>query len=766
LSSLNPAVRSSVINYDVLTSALRTRVEFIGVQKMYSKPYINDGDELQDIYPAFTLWKAWVDEKQPPIIIYDDYGTFKPGLNSYSLSRLDLPVDEVLRQLPEKVKKQLQEIQDSYGSVPDDSQAWFILYHNVPALRDKQAARKVAPSWGAFINELVDFKGPAVDPRLRTIRLCHLNGGYDQTVNGHAIICLPGNTMKSTLYEMLGPKDEKISANTTVGYADTEGIHPGSVNGTEHTFTVDQFESQGAWQVFRYLQSLMESGRARVDTAAQPFMVRSSATFIILANPGRSDPSKSFMFLLEHMVKEPSFGRRFGIILYDTKASTAGGKLTRDEERRWRQLVDFYRAVEEAAAPKVKKIYEDQDVWSWLNAKPFSWISHMIELIAALQDEKEEGMRGLHDFLQQFIENGMSHTRGAALSAAISSNLDKILLEQMPKEELLSQAEDFLSQLLDVNESSIRTIAQNYKEERLSSMKAWFDARPAYLKEIIRAVLLLMKSKKESGGELVKVDLADVAGFTPDGQYFSKIVDRAKKANPESHNSELKQRLGFQLIHEGKDLLVAVHSYEVFDIFDIFDIVGKPTGLNERLDSGARPKDGGEGVDQSSQTTSVSPGGEGQIEAGPKGVGAGGQTESPLSRVKDPPQEAHNEAPTVPERQPPNTVRNEGLPLQGTEKQRGAGAPTPPSSDVSDISTGSKADETDLWVCFTCGTGPYKGENDKTYLKHKQLLRHSGLKRYYPPGERHAHLTEESTEKRGVDGWDKLKDNAEQRREP
>lgn len=596
--------KTSVLNFEAIRASLRPRVEFIGIRKMYSKPFLVGDGELEDAYPAFTLWKAWVVDKQPPIVIYDDAGTFRPNNLSYSLTKLDVDADDLYATLPKNVKTELEQIQDSYGAVPDDCQRWWILYHETPALRDVGQVRRIftpsapdpagpskappsnrRPRWSDLVSEITDFKGPAIDPRLKLIRLCHLPRGREQGVNGHAVVCLPGNTAKSSFYELTGPKDEKTTANSTVGYADTDGVHPGSVDGTEHTFTIDQFESQGAWQVFRYLQSLMESGKARVDTSAQPFLVRSSAIFVILANPGNSDPSKSFMFLLEHMVKEPSFGRRFGIILYDTQGYEVKDKLTKEDEERWRLLVDFYRAVEAIAEPEVARLYADPEVWTWLNFKPYGWVGHLSELIAPLQDEQEEGMRGLRGFLRQFIQNGMTHARGAALAAAVASNLDRILLKEIGKQELLSQAEDYFSQVLDLNEYSVRTIAQNFREERVSMMKAWFDSRPAYLKEVIREVLAYMKKLADSQAEPGrKINLSEIASLTAAGGYFSRVVDHAKRSNPERHNEDLKRRLGFELIREGQNLLVAVESFDVFQNFQIFQIVGENPRVNERID--------------------------------------------------------------------------------------------------------------------------------------------------------------------------------------
>jgi hypothetical protein len=205
------------------------------------------------------------------------------------------------------------------------------------------------------------------------------------------------------------------------------------------------------YTIFRYMLGLMETGEAIVDVAAHPFKVYSLSPFAIISNP-IGDPRSDFGLILEKLTKNPTAGRRFGIILYDKEAVRIP-KREKDIEQ-LREHVQLFRAVEEYALPELRKIINDEKVWEWLNEKNEELIKQAIEIIKQVEPED----LNLCSFLKEFVENGGAHTRGGALRVAMAMNLDRIALREYDIDELLMEAEDYLHDLLNINYRSIRLI--------------------------------------------------------------------------------------------------------------------------------------------------------------------------------------------------------------------------------------------------------------------------------------------------------------------
>jgi len=372
-----------------------------------------------------------------------------------------------------------------------------------------------------------------------------------------------------------------------VGYATTEGIQRGSVDGTEWTYAIDQFESQGEWQVFRYMLSLMQSGKARVDNAAKPFTVRSLATFVVLANSSpQATPQKSFAFMVQHMAREPNFARRFGIILFDKGAKQFDRNLSESEKMKWATLFEFFRAVERAARPKILALWKNERVWDWLNEKPIAWIDSVCQISDSLKKDTDEDVQKLGEFLGEFIAHGWPHTRGAALNAAVAENLGQILAADPDIEELLSDAENVFSQLQAINEKSLRNITANFKQDRLATQRAYFESLPAYMKEIVYAVLYFAKSNSLEVGS--KINLKDAADRDRAGNYFSGSIKLARRGNPEGFNEDLKAKFGLEL--QKDDGTVNAVIWDKRDIWDNLDILSN-MGVSKKIENPSLEED-------------------------------------------------------------------------------------------------------------------------------------------------------------------------------
>jgi len=561
---------------------LRKSVKFCQIVLLFSdsRPLYDVEGLLVDVETDFRIYKAYREPKQSPFIIYDPNGFVSTKKLEYALVKVD---EEALANLIKTVPREVwQGLRKEYffgttkGNEGEEDhpavKIWRSGFLVTPVSRLKSVEFLRDMDWRGYVEGILAFKGVQVDPRLKLVRLTHLMRGLRQSINPHALIVLPGQTGKSDWYYYVGTCETKVTANSLIGYADAEGPKPGSVHGSELPFALDQIESSGMFTIFRYMLGLMETGEAIVDVAAHPFRVYSLSPFAIISNP-IGDPKSDFGLILEKLTKNPTAGRRFGIILYDKEAV----RIPRREKdiEQLREHVQLFRAVEEYALPELRKIINDEKVWEWLNEKNEELIKQAIEIVKQVESED----LNLYLFLKEFVENGGAHTRGGALRAAMAMNLDRIALREYDIDDLLMEAEDYLHDLLNINYRSIKLIVASYQETREQTALRLFDTLPIYLKEIVSAVELWRRSLADNERKALSTPFSlylSTLNYVPKrAKYFSEVLKDAKKSNPEKYNEELREHFGFEVKRDEHGPMAIVYDLTPRSFLEPLGTLGK-----------------------------------------------------------------------------------------------------------------------------------------------------------------------------------------------
>lgn len=532
---------------------LNPEIEFRAVMPVYTRTVVafTEDGVLTGVYPSYRIWKAVREPGEEPYFIYDPDGLVRRKRLKYSLRMASEEEVSMLEEdIPESVvKKKMKE--ESIREVWDQGR----LLVPVPRLKSVEKLRDV--DWNDVVENIVAPGGIEIDPRLKIVRYATLLRGLNQKVNPHSIIVLPAQTGKSEWYQNVGILEDRVSAVSLIGTATADEIRPGTLDGVDVPICIDQMEEQGQYLIFRYLLSFMESGEARVDMAATPFIVRGNSTIVIAANP-LGDPKSDFANLLRHMSRNPALGRRFGIILYDENAKRVG-KRERSLAEIMGPYLELFRAVEEYARPEIMKIIRNNEVWRWVNQKNEEWISQAIQVLRPLEEENED----LYRFLMEYIANGNTHMRGAALYMSIADHLLDIALREYSVENILSRAEEYLSEILDMVFQSMKNIVQSYEERMEDVTRRMFDTMPNYMKEIISAVELYRRYLHENN---VEVDVPHTIplrniDYVPGSNYthFSQVIKDAAKGNPARHNEKLRAYFGFELVRENGDITAVIY---------------------------------------------------------------------------------------------------------------------------------------------------------------------------------------------------------------
>ncbi|MCD6562670.1 MAG: bifunctional DNA primase/polymerase [Thermoproteales archaeon] len=562
-----------------MNNPLRKTIRLTSISLVHAETrqvFEDEGDgvlTLREIEVLFRIYKAYPVRKGLPVLIFDNDGYINIHRREYALQPINKDILDILEksklstQFLASIVKRFGYNIDKNTSRTDILRRLYELktvYTPVPLLKNVDFLKGF--DWRKLIDEIVDYKAIKIDPRLKIVRKATLLRGLRQEINPHGIIVLPGQTGKSSWYKAIGHIQDSVTAKGLLGYADTEGEHPGAIDGTELPFAIDQIENNSAYQVLRYLFNIMEYGSATVTAAAISFEVTSKSIFIILSNP-IGDPRRGFEYLLAHLTRNPTLGRRFGVILYDKEAV----RIEKREKDLFKQLsekIKLFRAVEDYARKELVKIVEDDIVWEWLNTKNSEWLDHAKKVLDSLEDDSD-----LKEFLLEFIENGWTHIKGAALYCALVDNLDKIALREYDIENIIAQAEEYLTEILDINYNSVTNLVSDFEETKEERIKRTFAQLPQYLREIVSAVEHFRRSLSEEEREEIKLPYElylKKLPYKPEKQkYLSKILtDIIRRGNPTKWNNDLKKLFGFELVIKDREVYAVLHSVDLVDVIE------------------------------------------------------------------------------------------------------------------------------------------------------------------------------------------------------
>lgn len=381
---------------------IRENLSFFTVAPFYIKERTEKREDgTLNLVKEWSIYEAKTMQHTQPIYILDTDGFVKQREKRLSVKSLDEDsVKRYFNTLPKPFQEKIKAKLESWGYDTKNKDITAVLMKSgiltapVPRLTDIEGLKEI--DWAQVVKDITEFKGGELDERIVLLRKCTTGRGVTQKLNGHALVSSQANTGKSDYYDTAGKLVQKATANTYLGFAKSpKEVFRGSVDETELPQALDQLESQSCPQIFRYLLQIMERGEAIVDTGATDFPVRSKSVFIVLSNPiGYSvDSAKSFWGLVEHLSPNPALGRRFGLIVFGTDFQEVKRQLSPTEMEEWEAVFTFFRAVEEYAYPKIREIYQDKEVWNWVDQPIVNYVGKGEALVEPLESS------GLKDFL-------------------------------------------------------------------------------------------------------------------------------------------------------------------------------------------------------------------------------------------------------------------------------------------------------------------------------------------------------------------------------
>jgi len=522
-----------------------------------AKPPVVVNGELVSFETEWKLYKARLQQNAPSILLWDRDG-YLPGKQEAALHLVEgEDLARILSSLPEKKIRELEGLlRNEWGIQKNEEEETLVdvlsskplVFQPVPRLKDPSILEKM--DWRSYVERLVCPK-PGKDPKLITVHRAKLVKPLAMHYAPHSLEIANSNTGKTRFYDAAGIKIDKATRRAVLGFAKSPvEIYPGTINGTELPTGFDQIESQDSYELAKYMLDIMETGRALVDAGGVRFVVETKSSFAYLGNPIAKDAKvvEGFKALLNHICSNPAMGRRFGIILFATDLKTIRGKekMSVQELEEWERSFTLFRAVEEFADPKLKQIIRDPKVTEWLHQPIKGYRETIYNATQELDDYN------LAAFFEAHAE-AEHRVRGAAFHAACANLLDRIALDKITVEEILEEAEDLLSEYVDINLQSIVDLCSMWDRLRTDQAKAYFANLSDYMKEIVSACILYKREKPET----TTVKLSDIPYQPESYNYFSKCIDRLKRRKRiRSLNETLRNFYGFQLVQNDSDFSV------------------------------------------------------------------------------------------------------------------------------------------------------------------------------------------------------------------
>jgi hypothetical protein len=520
---------------------------------------------------TWTLFEAKPNVKShanPPILVLDHEGLVTPGRVAYPL-RLYQPKDvvsyaELWDDVPPVVIEKIQKLLEYYPTTatgksfdPSVLLKHKILYEPTLRLADTKLLEKI--DWANFVEkELLSFQAEK-DPRLKTVFKATILRGSEMQFCPHALICTGSGTGKTQIFDLAGIRRDKITAVSLIGTRTENRYSEGLVQDQTLPICIEQLESQTAHEIFRFMLSFMEKGKASASTAFGSLTIEGQCTFVVTANPTGYETDKigTFRSLIDSLgSNHVALGRRLGLLIYGGEGVYQRVKSLQSlDETAWNVRFELFRSIEEYAYPLVQNLFKEPQIRAWLETQIPDYEANVNTLASQIED------RSIKEFLRTHGYGAYRHIRGGALNCAIMDLLlEFVKLRQanagIPQEtidHLIFKANEYTSQLVNINLESIANISKTLETEwQLQAML--FQKFPKYLKDTVTTVKAYKDQNKEHVAEEVTFASLEKYFNQTGGNYWSNVECNLSNSNIETHNMILAKYFGFTIVKKADEV--------------------------------------------------------------------------------------------------------------------------------------------------------------------------------------------------------------------
>ncbi len=379
-------------------------------------------------------------------------------------------------------------------------------FYRIASPLSKDSLDKLKQSNNQKLNKIIDYyltEGNEIDKRLILAIKSHFLD-YDlesakpkhiMPYNPHAVIVTNTKTTKSSLYEKIGEKRERMSMAGALGFSTGNETNYGDLNNVMGSYAIDEVQEEKKTNVVQQTLTAAETGTVAISVGKQTVRTSTCGILTFLTNPKELtepvdyfNPRKTaigaFRRVCEILTDNyRAFGSRIAIHLFGTDfVSVRGQRLDYKTSEGVKAIVD---SIKKEVAPEFTKIMLNQEVHEWMNS---DLPSEYIEKIKSTC--KSIPIREVREIWEGHSE-AFRHIRGGAVRRSCMDFLLDIWKGDYNVPEILKNAEIYLRQILDFNLESLGEIAEvseDYLDGFLDNLLK--NVQPEYIRHF---VLLLRK---------------------------------------------------------------------------------------------------------------------------------------------------------------------------------------------------------------------------------------------------------------------------------
>jgi len=533
-----------------------------------------EGKSYQDLYhlQPFRLGKG-----QPTFLLFTE-NPLQEGERKIYLKPINGECEEVfnsnrpdltsIRKIANRIGLSEDDTEQNLGNIFNQIKARTFTPAKVLEKEDlKQATDINLDTWRGEIIEEYLYQGAKKDPDLVLVFKAYMLGGVYPRKNPNGIVVTQGGTGKTHFIRFFGEKVDKYTKKSGVGWAkDPSEIHKGFLHQKHHLVGIEQLllQEEGAAD---YLFSYMSDGQVQVSGGSVRFPVKGEAPLVFTGNIiDEEKEAKALIEITRKLSKNPTIGRRLGLILFDPDMEQAkdqnkynydvwdkpGSPLYRMQQI-WRSLVEEVRE-------DIKGFYNREEIREWLNKKNDAYEEEGLEILEKKGHEIENG-----EFFKEFFK-GQMRMRAAALNCAIVDFLPKFFSKEALEDKEVVKTikeraeENYLPKFERINLDSLNRIIESETLEE-GVKKRYFKSLPKYVQAICLAAIRYFKDKEAEREDKVLLKGLHSYYHGEIGSYsdFGRVKAKVKESTEEKYNPTLK-RLGFSLEGEGPNWVVTLYS--------------------------------------------------------------------------------------------------------------------------------------------------------------------------------------------------------------
>lgn len=502
---------------------------------LHVKKHVAKDGNIVHTEPIYKLYVANLGKGNPPILILTNHiKNFKLGENKAVLMKL--PKQEIDSYFKKHGFPNLQ----MYSAYIEEVKQWFESQDFLATLPYEEALRQYATNYvgseiykitlplsDEYLQWLIDNQNELKkEVNLYLYEKCkkdakqitwaksrlvivsdELSDHWIAQYRSHAFIVKNPKTGFSRYSQKVGRSVSRTTIASISGWADAKGnVHHGAGHGNFRSLTLDE-ASRYQEVVSDFHQTFTEQGKQENDSAAYRFTNLGAPTVSTISNAGEETATPTEMLyaidsILPRITTVPeAFGSRMGLVI-------CSYKLLRVEKEKFVSQEEIFRnqlvidSLFEAVAPKVKLLYRNVKIQTWLEQPLEDYKQQILSLVNGFIDPYFGKRCKL--FWIDHAEGAYRHVRGVALELAIVDKLGEILKRNVDDaliNEIIKKAEEELETVMSINLDSLKEMIEITKDaepliEKMFALR-YENLKPTYVKALVFAYThVLVKNPK------------------------------------------------------------------------------------------------------------------------------------------------------------------------------------------------------------------------------------------------------------------------------